>query len=120
MPTTRLPLSVIAHGRSGDKGNHANVAVIAYTDDGFGWLRTHLTVDVVAAYFAPLGPSRVERYEAANVRGLNFMLYDVLAGGASQSLRSDTQGKSLAITLLQMPVDLPADHREMLRSTPIG
>ena len=120
MPTTRLPLSAIAHGRSGDKGNHANVAVIAYTDAGFDWLRAHLTADVVAAYFAPLGPSRVERYEAANVRGLNFMLYDVLAGGASHSLRSDTQGKSLAITLLQMPVDLPADHREMLRSTPIG
>ena len=120
MPTTRLPLSAIAHGRSGDKGNHANVAVIAYTDSGFDWLRKHLTADVVATYFAPLGPSCVERFEAANVRGLNFMLYDVLAGGASQSLRSDTQGKSLAITLLQMPVDLPADHREMLRSTPIG
>jgi hypothetical protein len=75
-------LSQIAHGRSGDKGSHANVAVIAYTDAGFAWLREHLTAEVVAAYFAPLGPTRVERFEAANVRALNFVLYDVLAGGA--------------------------------------
>jgi hypothetical protein len=102
-------LAAIAHGRSGDKGNHANVAVIAYTEAGFAWLRQHLTAERVAAYFAPLVPRRVERFEAANVRGLNFMLYDVLAGGASRSLRSDTQGKTLALALLQMPIDLPDD-----------
>lgn len=117
MTTTRVPLAHVAHGRSGDKGNHANVAVIAYTDAGFAWLREHLTADVVAAYFAPLGPSRVERFEAANVRGLNFMLYDALAGGASRSLRSDTQGKTYALALLQMPIDVPADHADMLRRT---
>ncbi len=105
MNSKKLPLSSIAHGRSGDKGNHANIAVIAYTDAGFAWLREHLTAEKVAAYFAPLGPSRVERYEAANVRGLNFMLYDVLAGGASQSLRSDTQGKTLALALLRMEIE---------------
>lgn len=104
-----LPLSAIAHGRSGDKGNHANVAVIAYTDAGFAWLRENLTAEVVAAYFTPLRPSRVERFEAANVHGLNFMLYDVLAGGASRSLRSDTQGKTLALALLQMPVVIPEE-----------
>ena len=65
-----VPLSQIAHGRSGDKGSHANVAIIAYTDAGFAWLREHLTAEVVAAYFAPLSPSRVERYVAANVSGL--------------------------------------------------
>jgi hypothetical protein len=108
MATTRVPLSAIAHGRSGDKGNHANVAVIAYSDAAFAWLREHLTADVVAAYFAPLGPSGVERYEAANLRGLNFVLADVLAGGASRSLRSDTQGKTLALALLRMEVEVPA------------
>src|ERR671911_405324 len=108
MTTTRVPLSAIAHGRSGDKGNHANVAVIAYTDAGFAWLREHLTAEVVSAYFAPLGASRVERFEAANVRGLNFMLYDVLAGGASRSLRTDTQGKTLALALLRMEIALRA------------
>jgi hypothetical protein len=105
MPT--VPLSSLAHGRSGDKGNHANVAVIAYTDALFAWLREHLTAERVAAYFAPLGPSRVERFEAANLRGLNFVLHDVLAGGASRSLRSDTQGKTLALALLRMEVEVP-------------
>jgi hypothetical protein len=104
-----VPLSRIAHGRSGDKGNHANVAIIAYTDAGYEWLKAHLTAELVARYFAPLGAKRVERFEAANVRGLNFMLYDVLAGGASRSLRSDTQGKTLALALLQMKVELPSE-----------
>lgn len=107
--TVRAPLSAIAHGRSGDKGSHANVAVIAYTDAGFAWLREHLTAAAVGAYFAPLGATRVERFEAANVRGLNFLLHNALAGGASRSLRTDTQGKTFALALLQMEVDLPAD-----------
>ena len=105
--TVRVPLSAIAHGRSGDKGNHANVAVIAYTDAGFAWLKEFLTAERVAVYFAPLGHAGVERYEAANVRGLNFVLKDGLAGGASRSLRSDTQGKTLALALLQMVVEAP-------------
>jgi hypothetical protein len=113
----RLPLSAIAHGRSGDKGNHANVAIIAYTPAGYAWLREHLTAEVVQRYFAPLGPSRVLRFEAANLLGLNFVLYDVLAGGASRSLRVDTQGKTLALALLQMPFDVPDDHAAMLRSS---
>jgi hypothetical protein len=102
-----MRLSDIAHGRSGDKGNHANVAVIAFTRAGYDWLREHLTPEVVGRYFAPLQPSRVERFEAANVLGLNFVLYDVLAGGASQSLRIDTQGKTLAAALLQMQLEKP-------------
>lgn len=105
----KVPLSQIAHGRSGDKGNHANVAMIAYTDAGFAWLKQHLTAEAVAAYFAPLGASRVERFEAPNVRGLNFVLYDALAGGASRSLRTDTQGKTLAVVLLRMEVDVPPE-----------
>lgn len=105
----RVPLSSIAHGRSGDKGNHANVAVIAYTPDGFAWLKEHLTAERVAAFFAGWGPSRVERFEAANVNAVNFVLYDVLAGGASRSLRSDTQGKTLAVRLLAMDVDVPQE-----------
>ena len=103
------PLSTIAHGRSGDKGNHSNVAIIAYTPAGYAWLKSHLTTEVVAAYFAPLGASRVERFEAANVLGLNFMLYDALAGGASRSLRLDTQGKALGTILLECPIAAPID-----------
>lgn len=110
-----VPLSQIAHGRSGDKGNHANVAVVAYTDFGFDWLRTHLTAERVAEHFSGLHPTRVERFEAGNVRGLNFLLYDALAGGASRSLRSDTQGKSYALALLRMPIEVPADFTNMTR-----
>ena len=115
MTASRVPLSTIAHGRSGDKGNHANVAVMAYTPAGFAWIREHLTADVVAQYFASLQPTRVVRYEAPNLLALNFMLHDVLAGGASQSLRVDSQGKTLALALLQMPVEPPANHADMLR-----
>jgi hypothetical protein len=111
----RVPLSTIAHGRSGDKGNHANVAIIAYTPEGFAWLQQHLTAEVVATYFSPLKHTGVERYEAANVLGLNFMLRNALAGGASRSLRIDTQGKTYALALLQMEVDLPEEHAGMLR-----
>ena len=110
-----LHLSDIAHGRSGDKGNHANVAVLAYTPQGYAWLREHLTADVVRDYFHSLNPSRVVRYEAANLLALNFVLYDVLAGGASRSLRVDTQGKTLALALLRMPLPPLNDVPSMLR-----
>ena len=108
-------LSEIAHGRSGDKGNHANVAIIAYTPQGFLWLKENLTESLVAKYFEPLGPSRIVRYEAANVLAFNFMLHDVLAGGASLSLRSDVQGKTLALALLQMEINSPNNLDTMRR-----
>ena len=120
IPSATIPLSAVAHGRSGDKGNHANIAIIAYTPAGYAWLREHLTADRVRAYFAPLGPSRVVRYEAPNLLALNFVLYDVLAGGASQSLRIDTQGKTLALALLQMPIEPVEDVAAMLRSEGIS
>jgi hypothetical protein len=109
-----LHLSDIAHGRSGDKGNHANIAILAYTPAGFAWLREHLTADVVRDYFHALNPSRVDRYEAPNLLALNFVLYDVLAGGASRSLRIDTQGKTLAVTLLRLPLP-PIDDIAAMR-----
>ena len=108
-------LGSIAHGRSGDKGNHANIAIIAYTQAGYDWLREYLSADRVAHYFASMQPSRVDRYEAPNVWGLNFVLYDILAGGASRSLRIDTQGKTLALTLLRMDIDVTPNLGDMLR-----
>jgi hypothetical protein len=114
-------LADIAHGRSGDKGNHANIAILAYTPQGYAWLRQHLTVDVVRQYFHALNPSRVVRYEAPNLLALNFVMYDILAGGASRSLRIDTQGKTLAVTLLRMPLlpieDVPSMLRPKARTT---
>ncbi len=110
-----LRLSDLAHGRSGDKGNHANVAVIAYTPAGYAWLHGFLTADRVRDWFRHFGPTRVERFDVPNILGLNFLLYDVLAGGASRSLRSDTQGKTLALALLRMTVEWPEGAEAMLR-----
>jgi len=114
-PPAKVLLSSIAHGRSGDKGNHANIGLIAYTDAGYTWLREYLTADAVRDYFASLDPSRVVRYDVPNLRAFNFVLYDVLAGGASRSLRIDTQGKTFALALLQMSIPRPENHPAMLR-----
>jgi hypothetical protein len=115
MKRVQVPLSEIAHGRSGDKGNHSNIAILAYTRSGYEWLKQHLTAERVAELFSPTGLSRVERFEAANVLGLNFMLYDALGGGASRSLRTDTQGKSFAVTLLQQLIEVPEDYSLLKR-----
>lgn len=112
--TDTISLSEIAHSRSGDKGNHANVAIIAFTQQGFEWIRQQVTVEAISRYFQSLGSSRVERFEAANVWGLNFMLYDALAGGASRSLRIDTQGKALGQAVLAMRIPRPKNLSEMV------
>ena len=91
--------------------------ILAYTAAGYDWLREHLGADVVARYFAPLSVKKVERFKAPNLLGLNFVLYDALAGGASRSPRIDTQGKTLALALLQMPIDV-ADLEAMRRPMP--
>lgn len=114
----KVALSTVAHGRSGDKGNHANIAVIAYTEAGFSWLKENLTADVVRDYFAALGPTEIRRYEVPNVLAVNFLLTNVLAGGASLSLRSDTQGKTLALALLQMEIERPDNYEQMKRKQP--
>jgi hypothetical protein len=110
-----MPLGRVAHARSGDKGNHANIGVIAYTPAGYDYLRTHLSAERVGDYFAGLTPTRVERFELPNLWALNFLLYDCLAGGASQSLRIDTQGKLLGTAILDLPIPLPGNVAHMER-----
>ena len=101
-----IALAEIAHARSGDKGNHANIGVVAFTEAGYAHLERHLTADSVASFFSALGASRVERFELPNIWALNFVLYEALAGGASQSLRLDSQGKLLGTAILKL--ELPA------------
>jgi hypothetical protein len=108
-----ISLSDVAHARSGDKGNHANIGVVAYTEVGFQFLKQDLTAERVGAYFQSLGPTKVVRYELPNIRALNFLLYDVLAGGASRSLRIDTQGKLLGTALMSLEFDEPPNVRLM-------
>lgn len=107
MGSDTILLSEIAHGRSGDKGNHANIAVIAYTPSGYQWLQDHLTTDKVAQWFEQWHPDQVIRYEAEKLLALNLLLENVLGGGASTSLLTDTQAKTFAMSLLQMPLPRP-------------
>jgi hypothetical protein len=116
MQSQSIRLADVAHGRSGDKGNHANIAVLAYTDAGYRWLQAELTENRVADYFAQLGVTRVVRYEAPHLLALNFLLENALGGGASRSLRTDTQGKTLALALLQLELPRPHDWQAMVRA----
>lgn len=102
-------LGEIAHARSGEKGNHANIGVIAYTQQGFQFLCSELTADRVSAFFHGLGCTRVERFELPRVWALNFVMYNALAGGASRSLRTDTQGKLLGTAILELELPVPAN-----------
>jgi hypothetical protein len=104
-------LGRIAYARSGDKGQHANVGVIAYNDASYQFLDIWLTAEVVANYFANLGVTTVLRFDLKNLLAFNFLLHDVLAGGGSQSIRSDAQGKALGQALLEMP--LPCSEGEL-------
>lgn len=115
-----IPLGLVAHTRSGDKGNHANLGVIAYTPAGYEFLVRELTVPVVHTFFAALCPARVERFELPNIYALNFVLYDCLAGGASRSLRIDTQGKLLGTAALEIELPRPDNLADMVRAKPLA
>ena len=106
MPT--IQLGQIAHARSGDKGNHANIGVVAYTD---GWLCVFAAASdrrTRGGVFRRSGHNRVDRFELPKLGALNFVLHNALAGGASQSLRIDTQGKLLGTAMLDLPLPAPA------------
>ena len=113
--TATIRLRDIAHARSGDKGNHANVGVIAYTQAGFDYIGQVLTETRVAEFFLPLKPKQVERFALPGINAYNFLLHDILAGGASRSLRIDNQGKTLGLAFLQMEIPLPENLKEMKR-----
>jgi hypothetical protein len=95
-------LRELATARSGDKGNHANIGVVAHDEEAYGVVCGRLTAIRLQEHFKELGITRVERYELPQVLALNFVLYDALAGGSSRSLRIDTQGKLLATSLLDI------------------
>jgi hypothetical protein len=98
-------LFALAYGREGDKGNIANVSVIARSPEAYAELKAKATAERVKRHLGALVQGRVERYELDNIEALNFVLYDALDGGATRSLRIDGLGKSLAGAVLFMPVD---------------
>lgn len=96
----------IAHGRSGDKGDAANVGIIAYDDAGYEIIKKQLTVNKVKKHFEGICLGEVERYELPNLRALNFLLHNTLGGGGTVSLKHDAQGKTLAAALLRMEIEI--------------
>jgi len=99
-----VPLSELAHARSGDKGDTANIGVIARAPEIYPWLVATLSAKRVKQYFAGLCKGAVERHEVPNLWALNFLLGESLGGGGTVSLRLDAQGKTLSHALLAMPV----------------
>jgi hypothetical protein len=106
---TRVALVDLAHARSGDKGDTANVGVIAYDPAHYDLLRERLTPERVKEHFGPLVKGAVERFELPNLGALNFLLHGALGGGGTMSLMNDAQGKVFSTALLRMEIDVPAD-----------
>lgn len=105
----KIKLIDIAHGRSGDKGDSANIGIIAYDDRGYQILNKYLTAEVVKKYFEGICYGPVERYEMPNIKALNFLLHNALGGGGTVSLKHDAQGKTLASALLRMELEIDED-----------
>jgi hypothetical protein len=105
--TREIPLVLIAWGRSGDKGNDANIGVIARRREYLPYLRRALTPEAVRDYFAFKIEGSVDRFDLPGIGALNFLLHDALGGGGIASLRTDPQGKAFAQMLLDMPIRVP-------------
>jgi len=104
-----VDLRRLAHARSGDKGDTANVGVIAYTPEAYAFLREHLTADGVAAHFGGMIDGPVERFELDNLDALNFLLHGALDGGGTMSLMTDAQGKVYSTALLRLRLEVPQE-----------
>jgi len=102
----KIKLKDIAHGRSGDKGDAANVGLIAFDDEGYKIIDKYVTADRVKNHFEGICFGDVERYELPNLRALNFLLHNTLGGGGTVSLKHDAQGKTLAAALLRMELEV--------------
>jgi hypothetical protein len=102
----KAPLARIAHTRSGDKGDTANIGVIAYREQDYPTLVREVTAERVKAWFGPLVSGDVVRYELPNLGALNFLLHRALGGGGTVSLRVDPQGKTFGAALLSMEIEI--------------
>lgn len=109
----RIRLIDIAHARSGDKGDTANVGVIARRPEYYPVLVKYLTVERVGKHFAGIAFGPVERFELPNLGALNFLLHEALGGGGTRSLKNDAQGKTLGSAMLRMELDI--DEQLILR-----
>ena len=111
----RVQLVHLAHARSGDKGDVANVGIIAYDPEHYDLLLEQVTAERVKAHFGDLVKGRVERYELPNLHALNFLLHGALDGGGTVSLMNDAQAKVTSTALLRMAIDVPEDVARAVR-----
>lgn len=105
----KIQLVHLAHARSGDKGDTANVGVIAYEPGHYDLLRQQLTPEAVKAHFGDMVKGEIERFELPNLAALNFLLHGALGGGGTMSLMNDAQGKVFSTALLRIEVEVPDD-----------
>ena len=110
----RVRLLDIAHARSGDKGDTANVGLIALEPQFYPVLDRYVTTDAVAKHFADAIDGPVVRFELPNLNALNFLLHGALDGGGTLSLKTDAQGKVFSTALLRMTIDIPDDDARRL------
>lgn len=106
----KVELTKIAHARSGDKGDTANVGLIALKEELYPALVREVTAEKVKEHFGPIVKGEVERFELPNLGALNFLLHSSLGGGGTLSLMTDAQGKTFSTALLRMTVDLTEDE----------
>jgi hypothetical protein len=106
----RIPLSRIAHARSGDKGDTSNIGVIAYHEKHYPVMVREVTAARVKLHFGTLCKGKVERFELPNLGALNFLLHEALGGGGTLSLRIDAQGKTYGAALLSMEIEASRDE----------
>ena len=103
----RVQLVDIAHARSGDKGDTANVGLIALKPQWYEVLAKNVTRERVAEHFRGMIEGGVDRFELPNLNALNFLLHGALDGGGTLSLKTDAQGKVYSTALLRMTLDIP-------------
>lgn len=108
----KIQLVKIAHARSGDKGDTANVGLIALRPEFYPVLVREVTADAVKQHFGPMVKGEVERFELPNLNALNFLLHGSLGGGGTLSLMTDAQGKTFSTALLRMFIDVPYEDAE--------
>lgn len=110
----KVRLVDIAHARSGDKGDTANVGVIALKPEWYELLAAELTLARVKRHFTGVITGDVERFELPNLRALNFLLHGALDGGGTMSLKMDAQGKVFSTAMLRMVLDIPDERAKTL------
>ncbi len=108
----KVQLVKLAHGRSGDKGDTANIGLIALQDEFYPALVREVTAERVKQHFTGICHGEVQRFELPNLCALNFLLHESLGGGGTLSLMTDAQGKTFSTALLRMEIEISAEEAQ--------